>query len=58
MMKSFAQQHPNLVGAIKCMAAPTKPELEKDKWYTNPDGVTAYMTDYWKIYGGRVVGEF
>jgi hypothetical protein len=58
MMKSFAQQHPNLVGAIKCMAAPTKPELEKDKWYTNPDGVTAYMTDYWKIYGGRVVGEY
>jgi uncharacterized SAM-binding protein YcdF (DUF218 family) len=58
MLQHLNLHRPNIFGVIKRVAAGTKVGLGKHEWHTNQDGVTAYMTEYWKIHGGRVVGEF
>lgn len=58
IFKWFAINHPNVIGKIRCTMSETKQGLGKDEWFTNQAGIIAYMTEYWKIYGGRVTGEF
>jgi hypothetical protein len=58
MLQRLNLRRPNIFGVIKRVAAETKAGLGRQEWHLNQDGVTAYMTEYWKIHGGRAVGEF
>lgn len=43
----------NSIGRVGCYA-----EFMRRDWYKTEEGITAFFTEYWKLHGGRVTGEF
>jgi hypothetical protein len=52
----FRDEHPELVGDVKRVACSAK--YIKGNWFKHLDGVKAYVGDFWKLHGGRVIGQF
>ena len=36
----------------------TETKYKKDNWYLTEKGFKTYLSEYWKLHGGRVIGEF
>jgi hypothetical protein len=58
MWLKFQRENPDLVAELHRKASGAKENLLPDRWYLDPQGVEAYMTECWKIHGGRATGEF
>jgi uncharacterized SAM-binding protein YcdF (DUF218 family) len=56
MLQRFAAQNPGLVDDIRRVASASR-YMRKD-WFRTPKGLRAYVTEYWKVHGGRLIGEF
>jgi transcriptional regulator with XRE-family HTH domain len=58
MLRRLALKRPNIIGEIRTASSETRAGIGKTEWHRHRDGVAAYLTEYWAIYGGRVAGEF
>jgi hypothetical protein len=47
-----------LIAELRRSASSAREELLPGSWQLNPKGIEAYMTECWKIHGGRATGEF
>lgn len=56
LLSQFSDLNPQLIDEIFRVCS--QASFMKTDWFLTQKGVTAYLTAYWKLYGGRVVGEF
>ncbi len=56
LVQKLSEQNPDLISNIVRICSLAK--FMKNDWFKSVDGVKSYLTAYWKLHGGRVVGEF
>jgi len=56
MCLAFKSNHPHLIGEVFRVTAESA--YLRDNWFKTQKGVGHYLSEYWKLHGGRVVGQF